>query len=96
MSKIATSLCSSSETFWTEADNCEAEWMHSSYTSVSSTALATIQCFFSTLNRVSKDHRRSSLSHRLNIVVPLAYTFPAQMKGIIIFLCGTHCNALGL
>lgn len=69
--------------------------MHSSYTHVRSTALTIYQCFYSTLNRVSKDHRSSSLSHRLNIVVPLAYTLPAQMKGIIVLLCGIHCNALG-
>lgn len=84
--KPATSLWFSSETVWTEADNCEAKWMHSSYTSVSSTALAINQCFFSTLNRIRKDHRSSSLNHRLNTVVPLAYTFPSQMKGIIILV----------
>lgn len=84
--KTATSLWLSFETIWTEADNYEAEWMHRSYTTVSSTSLAINQFFFSTLNRVSKDHKSSSLNHKLNAVVPLAYTFPSQTKGIIILV----------
>lgn len=39
-----TSLCFSSKSTRTEADNSEAEWMHSMYTSVSRTALAINQC----------------------------------------------------
>lgn len=40
-----TSLCFSSKSTRTEADNSEAEWMHSMYTSVSRTALAINQCW---------------------------------------------------
>lgn len=79
---------------WAEAETVKQNWC-TVHTHVRSTALTIYQCFYSTLNRVSKDHRSSSLSHRLNFVVPLAYTLPAQMKGIIVFLCGIHCNALG-
>lgn len=90
-----TFLWFSSEALWTKADNCEAAGMHTSFASASPAALATNQHLFSTLNRGSKDQRSSSLSHSFNTVVALAYTFPAQMKGIII-LCDIHCTALGL
>lgn len=50
---------------------------------------------FSVLWTVSIDHMSSSRSHRLNIMVPLAYTFPAQVKDIT-NLCSIHSNALGL
>lgn len=92
-----TSLCFSSECIGTDADTSEAQRMHSTLTSVSLTALAIKQCFFSTLNRVNNmDQKSSSLSHRFNIAAPLAYTFPAQIKGIITLFCGICCNALGL
>lgn len=92
-----TSLCFSSECIGTDADTSEAQWMHNTCTSVSLTVLAINWCFFSTLNRVNNmDQKISSLSHRLNILAPLAYTFPAQIKGIITLFCGIHCNTLGL
>lgn len=45
---INSNLCFSSETVWTAADSYEARWIHSSYISVSSTALAINKYFFST------------------------------------------------